>query len=114
MANSRAKFVTLAFPALGTAKTVGFRAAFTGQILSIGFGFEAAVDATNVVQVEINEVDVTGGGVSLTAALSAVGKTLVLRPTALNTFTEGAFISIDTDGGGTVGDCHVTFALEES
>lgn len=113
MANSRTKVVSMELAALGTAKTRGFRAPFAGRILSIGVGFHAAVDGDNILQAEIDEVDVTGGVMTATTVNSVAGKTIQCYPTALNEFREGQYISIDTDGGGTLGDAIVSFKIEE-
>lgn len=96
-----------------TAFERGFRAPFNGSIMSVGLAVNVAVTtATSNLKAQIDNTDVTGAAFAVTTG-RAVGYTEKAKPTALNTFREGQYISVVGDGGGDAGNCSVTFELQE-
>ncbi len=91
----------------------GFRAPFTGKIISIGLAVNVAVTtATSNLKAQIDNTDVTGAAFAVTTG-RAVGYTEKASPTALFSFREGQYISLVGDGGGDAGNCSVTFDLQQ-
>lgn len=113
VSNSNLVAASCQLPAVGTAKTCGVGAPASGKVVAILIAFDVAVDGDNALAASINGTAITGGGVTATTTTGAIGKVISLFPTAANDVKRGEYLAMATDGGGTVGDCTVTFVIDQ-
>ena len=113
VSNSRFATASCAIAALGTAKTRGVAAPASGTVVAILFAFDVAIDDVNTLTGKINGTAITGGSKAVSTAEGAAGKCIQIFPTAANTCKRGDYLSLDTDGGGTVGDGTATFVIDQ-
>lgn len=106
--------VTLLVEALGTAKTRFVVCPVEGKVKQIFSTLDVVVDGDNLLTAKIAGTAITGGTMTHLASGSAAGEVKQCQPTAANTVLKGQTLSIDTDGGGTTGQAHVTFLIEQS
>lgn len=103
--------VSVLVEALGTAKTRNVRCPVRGYVRRIEIVADVVTDDNNVITCSIQGTAITGGAGTLTTAHTA-GLGLSLVPTAANQVLPGQSLQAATDGGGTVGQCVVTFLIE--
>ena len=106
--------VTVLVEALGTAKTRYVVSPVEGKVKQISSVLDAVVDGDNLLTAKIGGVAITGGTMTHTLSGTAAGEVRQCTPTAANTVAKGQTLSIDTDGGGTVGQARVTFLIEQT
>ncbi len=105
--------VNVLVEALGTAKTRYAVAPCDGTIVYIASGLDVTVDGNNILTFGANGTLMTGGTVTHPSSGSAAGEVKACIPTALNTVKRGQTLSAITDGGGSTGQCNVTFLIEQ-
>ncbi len=106
--------LTVLVEALGTAKTRYVVCPCDGKVKQIFSALDVVVDGDNLLTAKIAGTAITGGTMTHAASGTAVGEVRQCTPTAANTVLKGQTLSIDTDGGGAAGQCHVTFLIEQS
>lgn len=111
--NDRYLALTVLVEAMGTAKTRYVACPVDGKVKLILSALDVAVDGDNILTAKIAGTAITGGSVTHAASGSAAGEIKSAVPTAANSVKRGQALSIDTDGGGTAGQCRVTFLIEQ-
>lgn len=112
--SSRNVSLTVLVEALGAAKTRFVVSPVDGEVTQIFSVLDTAVDGDNLLTAKIAGTAITGGTMTHAASGSAAGEVKQCTPTAANTVLRGQALSIDTDGGGTVGQARVTFVIAQS
>jgi len=96
------RFITVEIDDVSTAGQVYVVPGFRGKIKKIWTALNGAIATANaVLTAKIGGVAVTGGAVTIATASSAAGDVDSATPTALNSFTEGQAIEIETNGAST-------------
>ncbi len=112
VSNDRYLALTVLVEAIGAAKDRYVMCPVSGTVVSVGYAVDTVVDGNNVMTAGIGATDITGGGTTLTTAVTA-GLGVIVNPTALNAVSRGQLLRATTDGGGTVGQVRVTFLIEQ-
>lgn len=113
--NSNNKYISVnvLVEALGTAKTRYVVCPVKGTVRQIFSVLDVAVDGDNVLTAKIEGTAITGGTMTHPSSGSAAGEVKQCTPTAANSVRKGQALSVDTDGGGSAGQCQVTFLIEQ-
>lgn len=86
---------------------------WTGKVVKMFTCIAGVINGDAVVKGEINDVDITGCSVTVTASGSAAGDVDSAVPTAANRVNEGDFLQATTNGGGsTTRVCEVVFVID--
>ena len=109
--NSR-RFLTGQIVSISTADQVYIIPGFAGRIVKIWSVIETAITSNDAdLTCKIGGTAVTGGLITVANSGSAAGTVDSATPTALNTFTAGQAIEIETDGASSTTSL-VTITLE--
>lgn len=111
--NNRYISVTTLLEAIGTAKDRYAACPVNGKVVRIQSALDVVVDADNVLTFGIGATAITGGTVTHALSGTAAGEVRSCNPTAANTVKAGQALRATSDGGGTVGQCRVTFLIEQ-
>ena len=106
------RFITAQIADVSTAGQIYVVPGFAGKIVKIYTALNGAIATADVdITPKIGGTAVTGGLITIATASSAAGDVDSSTPTALNTFTAGQAIEIETDGAST-NTVAVTITLE--
>lgn len=112
--NDRYIAVTVLLEAIGAAKSRFCVCPVRGNVVWIGSALDVVVDGDNILTFKINGVLITGSTMTHDVATTAAGQVKQSKPTALTAVNRGDALEALTDGGGTVGQCRVTYLIEQS
>lgn len=96
------KFLTVDIADISTAGQTYIAPGFDGRIVKAHSSLGGAIATADAdLTLKIATVAVTGGVITVATAASAAGDVDTCTPTALNSFTAGQSIEIETDGAST-------------
>jgi|TARA_R110000796_G_scaffold24017_7_gene68704 phosphohistidine swiveling domain-containing protein len=106
------RFITVKIPDISTAGQVYVAPGFDGKIIKAHSAIAGAIGTADAdLTLKIATVAVTSGVITVATASSAAGDVDTCTPTALNSFTSGQAIEVETDGAST-NTIEVTITLE--